>query len=160
MTAVILLAAAGTVIGDHILYFVGTAGGDKAVSLYCTVSLGSERCVQNAHDYFNRYGGMTIVIGRFVAGVRLFASALAGAGAISYPRFLLFDVVGALVWAVVFVLPGYFLGERAVHFLERFGNVVLFVALALMLALVAVVGMRLWKRRRHKPARMRRAKTA
>jgi membrane-associated protein len=149
---VVLLAAAGTVAGDHILYLVGTAGGEKVVSFYCNVSLGSARCVQDAHDSFRRFGGLTIVIGRFVAGVRLFAAALAGAGAITYPRFLVFDVLGALLWSTVFVLPGYVLGERATRFLERFGNVVLIVGLALVLASIALIAWRVWKRRRHRPA--------
>jgi membrane protein DedA with SNARE-associated domain len=153
----VALAAAGTILGDHILYWLGCLGGDKILALYCRWTIGSSRCIADAREYFARWGGATIVIGRFVTGVRIFASALAGAGGISYPRFLFFDVVGALVWSGVCVGLGYILGERAGQLLERYGSVVLFIGAALIVGTAAVIGWRVWKRRRHRPATMARA---
>ena len=147
-----LLAAAGTVCGDHILYLMGRLGGDKVVSLYCRWTLGSAHCVQKAKNYFRRYGGLTIIIGRFVTSVRIFAIALAGSGGIRYPLFLLFDVVGALLSATVFVFLGYLLGERATRVLEWFGNVGLVVGIVLATSVAGFIGYRVWKRRRHGPA--------
>lgn len=155
-TWMVLFAAAGAVVGDHVLYLLGGFGGDRVLSFYCRWTLGSAHCTRKAQDYFRRFGGTTIVIGRFFAGVRIFAAALAGAGGIPYHRFLLFDVIGALLWAAVFVLPGYFLGNRAALVLERFGDVVLVAAFVLVLAAAGVIAFRVWKRRRHEPARMAR----
>ncbi|MBM4440578.1 MAG: DedA family protein [Candidatus Rokubacteria bacterium] len=153
------LGVAGTVIGDHVLYLLGIAGGERVLTLYCRWTVGSQRCITDARAYFERWGGFTIVIGRFVTGVRLFASALAGAGGIAYPRFLLFDVVGALVWTGLFVSLGYWLGERAARLLERYGPVILVIGLGIVVAGVAVLVYRVIKRRRHSPATMPRPRT-
>ena len=155
-----LLAAAGTVCGDHILYLMGRLGGDKVVSLYCRWTLGSAHCVKKAKDYFRRYGGLTIIIGRFVTSVRIFATALAGAGGIRYPLFLLFDVVGALMSATVFVFFGYFLGDRATRVLQWFGNVGLIVGVVLAVSVAGFIVYRVWKRKRHGPAIVTRPRPA
>jgi membrane protein DedA with SNARE-associated domain len=155
MTWMVLLAAMGALVGDHTLYLLGWLGGDRVLRLYCRWTLGSAHCIRKAEDYFRRFGGATIVIGRFVAGVRIFAAALAGSGGITYQRFLLFDVLGALLWAAACVLPGYLLGPRATRVLEEFGDVVLLAGLVLVLGGLAVIAFRVWKRRRHKPATMR-----
>jgi len=156
----VALAAAGALVGDHTLYVLGWLGGDRVLRLYCRWTLGSAHCIRKAQDYFRRFGGATIVIGRFVAGVRIFAAALAGSGGLPYERFLLFDVLGALLWATVCVLPGYLLGPRATRILEQFGDVVLLVGLVLALGGAGVIAFRVWKRRRHTPARMTRARAA
>jgi membrane protein DedA with SNARE-associated domain len=153
-TWVVLLAAAGSLVGDHVLYLLGWLGGDKVLSLYCRWTMGSARCVQKAEDYFRRFGGLTILIGRFVTGVRLFAAAMAGSGDIRYHRFVLFDAVGAILWASCFVLLGHFLGARAARVLEPFADAALGVGALLALAVVGFVAYRLWKRRRDGPAVM------
>jgi membrane protein DedA with SNARE-associated domain len=145
---VILLAAAGAVVGDHALYLLGWLGGDKLLSLYCRWTMGSGRCIGKTRDYFRRFGALTILFGRFVAGVRIFAAALAGSGAIRYYQFFIFDALGALVWATAFVLPGYVFGNRAVALLERHGGITFLIVLGLA-ALASIVAYRVWKRRRH-----------
>jgi membrane-associated protein len=149
----VLCSAAGAVVGDHALYLLGRFGGDKILSLYCRWTMGSARCVRKAHDYFQRFGGLTIVIGRFVTGVRLYASALAGTGAIPYVRFLLWDVLGALVWSAVFVVVGHWLGGAAARALLSVGGGILIVVATVLP--VGYVAYRLWRRRRHGPATMR-----
>lgn len=150
----VLFAAAGAVAGDHVLYLLGTFGGDRVLALYCRLSLGSAQCIRNAQDYFERFGGVTIIIGRFVMGVRIFAAALAGAGGIPYFRFFLFDALGGLVWAGLFVVLGHLLGYQAARILERFGPVALVIGLLVLLAPLGVTAVRLWRRRRHSAATM------
>jgi membrane protein DedA with SNARE-associated domain len=152
--AVVLCAAAGVVAGDHALYLLGRFGGPKVLSLYCRWTMGSSQCVRKAHDYFRRFGGLTIVIGRFVTGVRLFASALAGAGAIRYVRFLAFEILGALLWAGIFVAVGHWLGGPAARALLSFGGGALLVVATVVP--VAYLGYRMWRRRRHGPATVER----
>jgi membrane protein DedA with SNARE-associated domain len=103
--------------------------------------------------HFRRFGPFTIVIGRFVAGVRLFASPLAGTGAISYPRYLAWDLLGAIIWAGSFVVLGYLLGDRWRSVVERIGlgRAMLIAGLILLVGMAATVGWRLWRRRRHGP---------
>lgn len=149
---VVLLAAAGAVAGDHILYLLGRLGGDRILSFYCRWTMGSSRCIEKAKIYFRRFGGATIVIGRFVTGVRLFAATLAGSGGIRYPVFLAADTAGALLWAGIFVVLGHLLGTHAGEALKPYGSVVLAVGAGLALVAPALIAYRVWKRRRHGPA--------
>jgi membrane protein DedA with SNARE-associated domain len=155
-TWTVMFAAAGHVVGDHVLYLIGWVGGDRILSLYCRWTLGSAHCVRKAERYFERWGGATIVIGRFVASVRLFAVTLAGSGGIRYPKFLALDILGALTGAATFVLLGYFFGAQASRIVERYGDVALVIAGLFALAAGSFIAYRLWKRRRHGPAAMKR----
>ncbi|MCJ7469743.1 VTT domain-containing protein, partial [Candidatus Bathyarchaeota archaeon] len=62
-------------------------------------------------EYFARYGGLTIVIARFVPFIRTFAPFLAGVGKMNYRWFITYNVLGAILWVLGFVLAGYFLGS-------------------------------------------------
>jgi membrane protein DedA with SNARE-associated domain len=150
-TWVILFAAAGAVVGDHAPYLLGWLGGDGLLSFYCRWTMGSGGCIRKTQEYFRRFGALTILIGRFAAGVRIFAAALAGTGVIPYYQFLLFEILGAFVWAAALILLGYAFGDLAVGLIERYGGVALLTGLAVA-TLVGIVIVRLLKRRRHGPA--------
>jgi membrane protein DedA with SNARE-associated domain len=153
---VALFAAAGALVGDHALYLLGKAGGDKILSLYCRWTLGSARCVENAQNYFKRFGGLTIVIGRFITGVRIFAAALAGSGALRYRQFAFFDGVGALLWAALFVFLGHVFGGPAARALQEWGGGLLVISLLPVVGGVGYLAYRAWRRRRHGPAQLAR----
>ena len=147
--------ALGAVVGDHVWYLAGRLGAaDRLTRLYCKLSLASGRCETRARARFDRYGPFAIVIGRFVAGVRLLAAPMAGGGAISYPRFLLFDLIGGIAWSGLFVIFGYALGAPARALIERHGWGV-FIAFAVLAVAgpAAIILVRLARRRRHGPAR-------
>ena len=148
--------AVGAVAGDHLWYATGRLGGHSLLRAYCRLSLGSGRCVSRAREHFERFGPLTIIMGRFVAGVRIFAAPMAGTGLISYPQYLLFDAVGGLVWAGAFVGLGYLLGDQWRDMIDRFGaGPVIVAALAVVvLAAAATMAVRLLRRRRHGPARL------
>jgi membrane protein DedA with SNARE-associated domain len=146
--ALVLLGALGAVVGDHLWYLLGRWGGDRPLAFYCRVSLGSRRCMDRAREYYERYGPATIVVGRFVAGVRIFTSPLAGSGAIPYWKFLVWDVLGGVVWAGGFVLLGWAFGQPVVAAIERLGAPLIIGALV-VLAIASVLGVRLWRRGRY-----------
>lgn len=154
--AVITAAGAlGAVIGDHLWYAAGRLGAaDRLTALYCKLSLASGRCEARARSRFDRFGPLAIVIGRFVAGVRIFAAPMAGGGAISYPRFLLFELIGAVAWAGLFVVLGYALGAQWRARFEHHGWGVALTALAVLTVAgpAAIILVRLARRRRHGPA--------
>jgi membrane protein DedA with SNARE-associated domain len=112
LAAVILCGASGAVLGDHLLYLGGMLGGPRWLSLYCRLTLGSARCIENTVAYFRRFGPPTIMLGRFSFSVRLFAAVLAGSGNIAYRRFVTYDLLGALVYATIWVGGGYIIGEQ------------------------------------------------
>src|SRR5262249_18936610 len=85
-------SALGSLLGDHVVYLAGARRGDALLALYCRLTLGSERCVENTLKYFRRFGAAAIVLGRYSTSVRLFAAILSGTGRIPYRRFLLYDL--------------------------------------------------------------------
>jgi len=148
----IVASALGSVAGDHVVYLAGARGGEALLALYCRLTLGSERCVENTLKYFRRFGAAAIVLGRYSTGVRLFAAILSGSGHFAYRRFVLYDLAGSLAYATVWVVLGHVFREQVEEILEWLGRQrALF--LIVPAGLLAVVGYRLWRRRRHGTAR-------
>jgi membrane-associated protein len=106
---VTLIAAA--VIGDSANYWIGKNVGMKALDKKTFVKKGQ---LEKTEEYFARYGGLTIVIARFVPFIRTFAPFLAGVGKMNYRWFLGYNILGAILWVLGFVLAGYFLGSLPV----------------------------------------------
>jgi membrane-associated protein len=103
----VLIAAA--VIGDSVNYWIGHTMGMKVFEK--NYSLVKKEQLEKTEEYFARYGGMTIVIARFVPFIRTFAPFLAGVGKMSYRWFLMYNVLGAVLWISGFILAGYFFGS-------------------------------------------------
>lgn len=145
----VVLGAAGTMLADHLWYFAGAFGSERLLRLYCRVSFSSRRCRQRTSDWFERYGALTILIGRFVAGVRLLAWPLARDHGVSYGTFLVYDVAGALLWSTVWIGLGWLLGDQWRQAAARMA----WLAPAVLAAgVLGLVGTRLWRRARHGPA--------
>lgn len=104
-----LLLTAAAIIGDTVNYAIGHYFGEKAFSPDARVL--KQEYLDRTHQFFERHGGKTIVIARFVPIVRTFAPFVAGAGSMSYSHFLLYNVTGAIAWTVSFLYGGYFFGN-------------------------------------------------
>jgi membrane-associated protein len=104
----VLVAAA--VLGDAVNYAVGRRIGHRVYDMKDSRVFRREY-IDRTHRFFEKYGGKTIVIARFVPIVRTFAPFLAGVGEMSYPRFAMYNVTGAVLWVLVCVLGGYFFGN-------------------------------------------------
>jgi membrane protein DedA with SNARE-associated domain len=147
--AIIALGAAGVLITDHLWYFAGSLGGDRLLRLYCWLTFSSPDCVRRTTDWFKRFGALTIVVGRFVAAVRLLAWPLARQHGVGYPTFLALDTAAALVWTSIWVGLGWFLGDRWANASTE----ARWVGVALgAIATLAFLGFQLWRRLRHRPA--------
>lgn len=94
------------VLGDSVNYAVGKLAGRRLMQMF--PRLIKQTHIDKTHQFFERYGGKTIIIARFVPIVRTFAPFVAGIGAMSYPRFMTFNVVGALLWVSLITPAGYF----------------------------------------------------
>jgi membrane protein DedA with SNARE-associated domain len=151
LLALVAVNTLGALIGDHVPYLAGAVTGPRILTVYCRLTLGSERCVEKTVEYFTRFGATAILLSRFSTSVRLFASALSGCGHIPYPKFLVFDLLGTLLYTVVWVAVGYLVGERAADLLSRHGSTRLLVLVG-PVALAALVAYRLWRRSRYGPA--------
>ena len=101
--------AAAAIVGDTVNYWIGRYIGPRAFS--GEVRFLKKEHLDRTHRFFEKYGGKTIILARFVPIVRTFAPFVAGVGAMNYGRFLLYDVPGGIAWVSIFVLGGYWFGR-------------------------------------------------
>jgi membrane-associated protein len=106
----ILVLAAAAIIGDTVNYWIGHYVGPKVFNREKARFFKKEH-LDRTHAFFEKYGGKTIIIARFVPIVRSFAPLVAGIGRMSYGRFIAFNVIGGVGWVVLLVGAGYFFGN-------------------------------------------------
>ena len=103
----------GAVIGDTVNYWIGNYLGLR-VFLERFPTLVKKEYIDRTYTFYEKYGGATIFVARFVPIVRTFAPFLAGVGTMSYPRFLFYNVLGGVTWTVIVVMAGYYFGSFTV----------------------------------------------
>jgi membrane-associated protein len=96
--------------GDQLGYWIGRRAG-KTLYQREDSRFFKTRHLQRAHEFYEEYGGKTIILARFVPIIRTFCPPVAGAAGMSYPRYLAFDVVGGFLWVWGMTLLGYTLGK-------------------------------------------------
>jgi membrane-associated protein len=107
LLVVLLIGAA--ILGDTVNYWVGAWIGPRAFS--GNVRFLRKDYLDRTHAFYEKHGGKTIILARFVPIIRTFAPFVAGVGAMSYPRFITYNIVGAVLWVGLFVPAGYFFGN-------------------------------------------------
>src|ERR1700677_3221916 len=115
---VIASAALAAIVGDNAGYWVGREFGFPLVYKYGAAIHLDEGRLKVAQYLFQRHGGKIVFFGRFVALLRAFAAFLAGVNRLPWPRFLIFNALGGVVWATLFGTGGYVLG----HAFERYAR--------------------------------------
>lgn len=103
------LLAVAAILGDTVNYSIGKAIGPRAFSGH--VRFLKHEHLMRTHAFYERHGGKTIVLARFVPIVRTFAPFVAGIGTMSYPRFLAYNVAGGVTWVGACLLAGYAFGN-------------------------------------------------
>jgi membrane-associated protein len=106
----IVLLAVAAVVGDTVNYWIGHRIGQKAFSRE-DARFFKREYLDRTHAFYEKHGGKTIIIARFVPIIRTFAPFVAGIGKMSYGRFLFFNVIGGVGWVVLLVGTGYFFGN-------------------------------------------------
>lgn len=131
---VVLAAAGGAVLGDNIGFWIGRGLGFRLLArLGPRIGLDEPR-LRLGQYMFRRHGGKAVFFGRFIALLRALAAFLAGANLMPWPRFLVFNLAGGVVWATIYGGGGYLFGAS----IERFaGPVGIMLASAAILALIA-----------------------
>jgi membrane-associated protein len=107
LVAVLSVAA---IMGDTLNYWLGHAAGPKVFTKEKSRIL-NKRHLERTNQFYQRYGGKTIILARFVPMIRTFAPFVAGIGYMDYMRFLTFNVIGGLAWISLFILTGYLFGN-------------------------------------------------
>ena len=109
--AVIALAAAGAIIGGILGYWIGVKGGLPLIARYGGYIGVRKSHIDKAHSFFERNGSKTILFGRFIALLRTWAAVVAGAACMSFRKFVTYNTIGSIVWAIVFGWLGYYFGH-------------------------------------------------
>lgn len=107
---VFVLLSIAAILGDTVNYWVGKVIGPKVFSSESSRWLNKEHLVRT-HEFYEKYGGKTIIIARFMPIIRTFAPFVAGIGQMSYGKFILYNIVGGIVWIAGFLYAGYFFGN-------------------------------------------------
>jgi membrane protein DedA with SNARE-associated domain len=146
---VIPLAALAAIVGDNIGYLIGRKGGRWLLERPGAFHAQRQKTLTSGEVFFDRHGPKAVFLGRFVLGLRIWASWLAGAMHMSWRSFLFWNASGGIVWATTVGLVGYFLGHAAGNALQTFG------LFGLAGVLVAAIGITLARRRHIRRTRLR-----
>jgi membrane protein DedA with SNARE-associated domain len=145
---VMLIAATGAVIGDNIGFAIGHHYGRGFLLKVGRFFFLTPKRLEHMESYFARHGNKTILVARFITGLRVFAALLAGASKMPWRIFVVYNVAGAILWSVVITTLGYLFGQSLpllVKWVGRSGTIILIAAVV-----IAIV---VWRVRKHRKER-------
>src|SRR3990172_9082274 len=125
------LAALASLLSDVLWYHIGRYGGGSVLALLCRISLTPDSCARRTEEMFSKHGIHSLLVAKFIPGFNTAAPPLAGIFRMPLPRFMLFDGLGALLWAGIFIGLGFLFSNQ----IEQIANY----ALRLGTWLVAVI---------------------
>jgi membrane-associated protein len=147
LMAFLLFVAA--VIGDTLNYWIGAKVGPAVFNREDSIWL-RKKHLQRAHEFFEKYGGRAIILARFVPIVRTFVPFIAGVGAMTYPRFIAYNVIGGFIWIYFFTYAGYLFGNQP--FVQKNFKLVILAIIILSVLPMVVEFIREWRKSRSKTA--------
>lgn len=104
-----VLLAAAAILGDTANYWIGHTIGPRAFT--GNIRFLKKEYLERTHQFYEKHGGKTIVLARFIPIIRTFAPFVAGVGAMSYGKFIAYNVFGGILWTFLFIFAGYFFGN-------------------------------------------------
>jgi membrane-associated protein len=123
ISELLLLVPLCAIVGDQIGYWIGRKAGQALYRREDSLVF-RKRHLQRAHEFYEKYGGKTVILARFVPIVRTFCPPVAGAAGMPYGRYLAYDVAGGLLWGGGMVLGGYLLGRQVPNIGENIHYVI------------------------------------
>ena len=143
LTSLVLMLLVAAVAGNTVNFLIGRAIGPRVFDSHIPFleRFLDRAALQKTHDFYERHGGKTIVLARFIPVVRTFAPFVAGISGMRMGRFQAFNVAGALAWVLLLVLAGFFFGN--IPFIRQYLNVIVLVGVGAAAIPVALGA--LWK---------------
>ena len=148
--SIFLFVSLAAIIGDTVGYSIGASTGPRIFSREDSLFFHKKHLI-TTKEFYDRYGGITIVIARFMPIVRTFAPVVAGVGRMVYRRFVFYNVMGGIGWVVSLTSLGYFLG-KTIPDIDRYIHLVIAVVIFLsLLPGIVTFAREKWKVRRTAP---------
>jgi len=146
IVSVIVLAAAGAIVGDNLGYWlIGRLGGRALFARWKWLNRYADRFLPAAERIMERHGAKTVFFGRFIAILRFTAAWVAGIGRMHWWKFLFWTALGGIIWATSVGLVAYYSGKAAADAIQRYGY---FVAAGVaVLTVLVLIGLRVFSRR-------------
>lgn len=127
--------SAAAIVGDTVGYWIGNKIGPRLFTRDDSFFFKKEHLIRT-RAFYEKYGGKTIIIARFVPIVRTFAPTVAGVGEMNYSKFLAYNVIGGIAWVFSMVLGGYFLGRSIPNIEKKIHYIILAVIFVSLLPIV------------------------
>lgn len=140
---VALVGFIAAVLGDNVGFAIGQYGGHPLVLKYGKYVFLTPERLRKAEHFFNHHGGKVVTIARFVEGLRQLNGIIAGLSDMRWPKFISFNVIGALLWVGVWSSVGYFSGNH----IQTFLHYQMYFSVAVILAVVIYITYRLFSAR-------------
>ena len=140
-----LLLSVAAVLGDTVNYWAGKIVGPRIFHKERVRFLNREY-LDRTHRFYERYGGKTIIIARFIPIIRTFAPFVAGIGSMTYARFISYNIVGGVIWIAAFAFAGYYFGNIAI--VKKNFTLVIFAIIIISVLPAVVEFLRQYKQRR------------
>jgi undecaprenyl-diphosphatase len=146
LTLVIFFAATGAITGDNLGYLLGRGLGRPFIERYGRDLFLTRERIEAGEKFYQKHGAKTVLIARFVSGLRVFAAFFAGMSRMRWQTFFAYNSAGALLWATAISLIGYFFGHSWVLIEKWVGRAGLFITVIIMVG-IAVAVLRKWRQR-------------
>jgi membrane-associated protein len=135
----LLPVMACAIAGDQIGYWIGRKAGPALYKREDSLFFRRSH-LQRAHEFYEKYGGRAVIFARFVPIIRTFCPPVAGAALMPYSKYLMFDILGGVLWVGTMILGGYFLGRSVPNIGQRIHYVIAaVVVLSLLPAVISIV---------------------
>lgn len=146
--SLLLTAVAAALISDTAWYFAGTRIGRPVLRIMCRISLSPDTCVRQTETIYTRFGAPSLMIAKFVPGFAAVATALAGAVRTRFVTFVVFDAIGAALWAGVAIAVGSLFSDAVESLLATLTRLGEIGVVLVVIALAVFVALKWWDRRR------------
>jgi membrane protein DedA with SNARE-associated domain len=142
---VIVVAAAAAIAGDNIGYWLGRLGGRRLLERFEITRRYAAKALPPSERFFERHGGKTVFLGRFIALLRVTSAWLAGISRMHWWQFFAWNAAGGIVWAAGTALLAYWAGQAAADAVAKYGLYA--VGAIVVLGVIGLLALRIWRNR-------------